>query len=795
MSSGIHEEAGAYDEGSVGVDDSHDCCDISYGVTGVGPERAADASSACASADDGAGASASTRENSGHETDDIFDIVDVGLGGLPTLSASGQLSVLSASAAEFTPGGQGQPKLGHEQDGPHFLPAEAARDGGQDHFGVEGERGEDGVFYAEVQLEAEVLELMAESFSDCSLESLQVALAKSDWDLDRASAAILSALEAVCDPSSAAKTKPCRHLLIGGECRRSDCAFSHDFATTTCRFWLQGDCVNSADGCHFLHDLDVPAPDPEPADTGGARQDRGGDSTVPPTRWAREGETGGGVSEWTPARGSDTYTDLDTAADDFGHGGEDGVGGGQALLTEEFPMLESKKASPAYSATFCKANVCVASEPPGGAHRTDGLASPSVFGAVVPEHRDSPLQLPAGGNTLGGKTGEGEGRGGDEDELLAAVVATTRIGAGGGNNGNGNNCSRRKGGRGRKTKFTPVDLQALLKPATNTTSTAANAQASKPSYSRASESESASTPSNGQPPSHPPRARHPRAWGNQSTTTAGVPLAPARTTESGTGTSFADVVGSSPSSPPAPAGSRGAGGLGGHRSNINAVGVGGKGTRFSDSTSGGRGEWVSTGDAVKEQYEQARMEAGELARARNKLFTSATEAFRRGQGMVARDLARRGRELNVLMKEKHRQAASKIFASRNPGDQVFERRTIDLHGLHVAEAVDVLDSQMLALAGRGVSSVRVLTGTGHHSKGPTNKTRLIPAVECFCRTRGFPLTSIPDRTTGHVGAVDEGYSSSAFTVALLADVSLFAQPVFQWSIWQAVFFNDCFTHA
>lgn len=38
----------------------------------------------------------------------------------------------------------------------------------------EGEGEEHGIFYAEVQLEAEVLELMAESFSDCSLESLQV---------------------------------------------------------------------------------------------------------------------------------------------------------------------------------------------------------------------------------------------------------------------------------------------------------------------------------------------------------------------------------------------------------------------------------------------------------------------------------------------------------------------------------------------------------------------------------------------------------------------------------------------
>lgn len=59
-----------------------------------------------------------------------------------------------------------------------------------------------------------------------------------------------------------------------------------------------------------------------------------------------------------------------------------------------------------------------------------------------------------------------------------------------------------------------------------------------------------------------------------------------------------------------------------------------------------------------------------VLRARNKLFTSATEAFRRGQGMLARDLARRGRELNLRMKEKHRQAASEIFSARNPGDQV-----------------------------------------------------------------------------------------------------------------------------
>lgn len=38
--------------------------------------------------------------------------------------------------------------------------------------------------------------------------------------------------------------------------------------------------------------------------------------------------------------------------------------------------------------------------------------------------------------------------------------------------------------------------------------------------------------------------------------------------------------------------------------------------------------------------------------------------------MIARDLARRGRDFNVKMKEKHRLAAASIFNSRNPGEQV-----------------------------------------------------------------------------------------------------------------------------
>lgn len=79
---------------------------------------------------------------------------------------------------------------------------------------------------------------------------------------------------------------------------------------------------------------------------------------------------------------------------------------------------------------------------------------------------------------------------------------------------------------------------------------------------------------------------------------------------------------------------------------------------------------------------------------------------------------------------------------------------MDLHGLHVSEAIEALDRGMVALAERGLHSVRVLTGSGHHSKGPTSKARLLPAVEHFCHARGFPFRQVPDQSTGHVGVLD-----------------------------------------
>ncbi|PKI84193.1 hypothetical protein MVES1_002339 [Malassezia vespertilionis] len=56
-------------------------------------------------------------------------------------------------------------------------------------------------------------------------------------------------------PANAAEgARVCRYFLAG-ECRRSDCRFSHDLNKALCRFWLREQCLN--DPCLFLHDFDA----------------------------------------------------------------------------------------------------------------------------------------------------------------------------------------------------------------------------------------------------------------------------------------------------------------------------------------------------------------------------------------------------------------------------------------------------------------------------------------------------------------------------------------------------------
>jgi DNA-nicking Smr family endonuclease len=121
-----------------------------------------------------------------------------------------------------------------------------------------------------------------------------------------------------------------------------------------------------------------------------------------------------------------------------------------------------------------------------------------------------------------------------------------------------------------------------------------------------------------------------------------------------------------------------------------------------------------------------------------------------GNRALAKSLSIQGHEYNARMKELHYMAAVEIFESRNAPSQIYTDRILDLHGLHVAEAVEFLTHYLPKLAEEGLDTVHVVTGSGHHSKGPQSNARLLPAVENFLSTEGYQFSRVADRK-GHVG--------------------------------------------
>ncbi|OVA01402.1 Smr protein/MutS2 C-terminal [Macleaya cordata] len=149
--------------------------------------------------------------------------------------------------------------------------------------------------------------------------------------------------------------------------------------------------------------------------------------------------------------------------------------------------------------------------------------------------------------------------------------------------------------------------------------------------------------------------------------------------------------------------------------------------------------WLETGEAVANMYSELREEARDHARLRNAYFEQARQAYLIGNKALAKDLSVKGQLHNMHMKAAHEKAQESIYRQRNPDVQGYGRgqeRMIDLHGLHVSEAIHRLRSELNVLrsAARNADhplQVYICVGTGHHTKGSRTPARLPVAVEQY----------------------------------------------------------------
>ncbi|GER32076.1 small MutS related domain-containing family protein [Striga asiatica] len=147
--------------------------------------------------------------------------------------------------------------------------------------------------------------------------------------------------------------------------------------------------------------------------------------------------------------------------------------------------------------------------------------------------------------------------------------------------------------------------------------------------------------------------------------------------------------------------------------------------------------WLETGESVANMYSEMREEARDHARVRNVYFEQARQAYLIGNKALAKELSIKGQLHNMQMKAAHVKAHETIYRQRNSDIQTNGReRMIDLHGLHVSEAIHVLKRELALIrnAARSIDQrllVYICVGTGHHTRGSRTPARLPVAVQRY----------------------------------------------------------------
>lgn len=160
-------------------------------------------------------------------------------------------------------------------------------------------------------------------------------------------------------------------------------------------------------------------------------------------------------------------------------------------------------------------------------------------------------------------------------------------------------------------------------------------------------------------------------------------------------------------------------------------------------------------DDTEAEYDRLRGLAHQEAAKRSSCFDRSRQAYESGDGALAKELSEEGKRHAAKMNDYNRQARDFIFRANNSVDLV-PSDTIDLHGLYVEEAEDILEERIKAARSRGESHLHVIVGKGNHSTGHVQKIK--PRVEQVCRELGLQYATEENEGRIYVdlqgGAVD-----------------------------------------
>lgn len=135
-----------------------------------------------------------------------------------------------------------------------------------------------------------------------------------------------------------------------------------------------------------------------------------------------------------------------------------------------------------------------------------------------------------------------------------------------------------------------------------------------------------------------------------------------------------------------------------------------------------------------EIWEYYRNEAINWSVLRDQSFRMSQISYKRGDGSKAKEYSDQGKYYKQLCDEANKLAANQIFNYFNENRPFNE---IDLHGLFVNEALEILTERVIDALANDVHQLDVIVGQGHHSDdGPKIK----PSVELFAKNNGVQFS-------------------------------------------------------
>ncbi|PSS19321.1 Polyadenylate-binding protein [Actinidia chinensis var. chinensis] len=167
---------------------------------------------------------------------------------------------------------------------------------------------------------------------------------------------------------------------------------------------------------------------------------------------------------------------------------------------------------------------------------------------------------------------------------------------------------------------------------------------------------------------------------------------------------------------------------------------------FGDRLQSRSSSWAAP-KAVANLYSEMRDEARDHARLRNAYLEQARQAYLIGN-KTAKEPSVKGQLHNIQMKSAHGKVQESIHHQRNPISPPEmqqhsgrgQEKIINLHGLHVSEAIHMLKHELGLLkttVGNRLQVVYICVGTAHHTRCSRTPARLPIAVQCYLLEEGL----------------------------------------------------------